>query len=138
MPKSGNNVLFPNQALSMELPGMAKGGNVNVSKSGPFHGVAKNAQNWQCICFPGVARNGNGVCPRMPKSGNKINIILQGKKKIKNRTADYIRPYQVNYLFIIRKSEREGGFFLFYFFIYFLYIFMDFLYFFVVLLLKNE
>ena len=65
IPKSGNNVLFPNLALSMELPGMAKGGNVNVSKSGSFHGVAKNAQNWQCICFPGVARNGNGVCPRI-------------------------------------------------------------------------
>ena len=35
------------------------------------------------VCFPGVARNGNGVCPRIP-------IILQGKKEIKNRTADYI------------------------------------------------
>ena len=33
---------------------------IYVSKSGSFH--AKNGQNWQCICFPGVARNGNGVC----------------------------------------------------------------------------
>ena len=31
IPKSGNNVLFPNLALSMEFPGMAKGGNVYVS-----------------------------------------------------------------------------------------------------------
>ena len=57
IPNSGNNVLFPNLALSMELPRMPKIG----------------------ICFPGVARNGNGVCPRIPKSGNKI---LQGKKEI--------------------------------------------------------
>ena len=36
IPKSGNNVVFPNLALSMKLPGMAKGGNVYVSKYGSF------------------------------------------------------------------------------------------------------
>ena len=58
-----NNVLFPNLALSMELPRMPKIGNVYVS-----------------LELPGMAM----VCAQ------KVAIILQGKKEIKNRTADYI------------------------------------------------
>ena len=58
----------------------------------------------------------------------------------------FVWPYELNYLFIIRKSERGGGGLYFYFFginfrgfLYFLYIFRDFLYFFVVRMKKmNE
>ena len=66
--KSGNNVLFPNLALSMELPRM------------PKIGVSLELPGMAMVCaqeFPIVA----------------INIILQGKKEIKNRTADYISNF---------------------------------------------
>ena len=99
--KSGNNVLFPNLAhsgvarngqkwqcncfqiwLILELPGTA------MVCAQEFPKVAImicfqvwlfpwSCQEWQCILFPnlahsGVARNGNGVCPRIPKSGNNV------------------------------------------------------------------
>ena len=73
IPKSGNNVLFPNLALSMELPRMPKIGNVYVS-----------------LELPGMAM----VCAQeFPKVAIKLIIILQGKKEIKNRTADYISNF---------------------------------------------
>ena len=59
IPKSGNNVLFPNLALSMELPRMPKIGNVYVS-----------------LELPGMAM----VCAQeFPKVAIKLIIILQGK-----------------------------------------------------------
>ena len=73
IPKSGNNVLFPNLALSMELPRMPKIGNVYVS-----------------LELPGMAM----VCAQeFTKVAIKLIIILQGKKEIKNRTADYISNF---------------------------------------------
>ena len=74
--KSGNNVMFPNlvhsrvarngKMCAQELPKVAnlahsrvaRNGNVTVSKYGSF---------WSY-------RNGNGVCPRIPKSG--YNVLL--------------------------------------------------------------
>ena len=77
--KSGNNVLFPNLALSQEWPKLAMYMFPNLALSG-------------------VARNGNGVCPRIPKSGNKITR--------KKGTADYIYFLMSTFL-IANKYQRH-------------------------------
>ena len=74
IPKSGNNVLFLYLALSMELPGMAKGGNVAICFQIWLFPIPKSGNN---VLFPNLALSME--LPRMPKIGNVyVSLELPG------------------------------------------------------------